>query len=157
MRGFEETTAVPASVPTEQTAGSVIPADLQQWRTSGDYLPAFMRDFHDQKDLFKALQDVVDRANAKHGGHRSLQAPWSEYHIYTVDIFLWIMAGHGYTLQRSRRRFAFPSIHDFVGEATRKAREISASILADAFAKRSVSPAGYEAEGEVSSNQKGAA
>ena len=108
---------------------------LTEWRTNGDYLPEFMRDFHDQKDLFKALQDVVDRSNAKHGGHRDLNAAWSEYHIYTVDIFLWVLAAHGYTLQRSRRKFAFSSIYDFVSEATQRAREASASVLSSVFTK----------------------
>lgn len=104
------------------------------WRSSGDYLPEFMRDFHDQKDLFKALQDVVERANAKHGGHRSLNAAWSEYHVYTVDIFLWVLAAHGYTLQRSRRKFGFRSVYDFISEANKRAREASISVLKQAFA-----------------------
>lgn len=41
------------------------PADFDRWRREGQYLPEFMRDFHDQKDLFKALQDVVDRATGE--------------------------------------------------------------------------------------------
>lgn len=96
---------------------------MQKWRESGEYLPEFMRDFHDQKDLFKALQDVVDRSNAKNGDHRSLNASWSEYHIYTVDIFLWVMAGHGYTLQRARRKFAFRDIYEFVGAAKKATQD----------------------------------
>lgn len=104
-------------------------ADFDRWRRAGEYLPEFMRDFHDQKDLFKALQDVVDRANAKNGSHRSLNASWTEYHIYTVDIFLWVLAAHGYTLQRSRRRFGFRDIYDFAGQARADALEAMASIL----------------------------
>jgi len=104
-------------------------ADFDRWRREGQYLPEFMRDFHDQKDLFKALQDVVDRANAKNGSHRSLNASWTEYHIYTVDIFLWVLAAHGYTLQRSRRRFGFRDIYDFVSQARDAAREAMAAIF----------------------------
>lgn len=105
-------------------------AAFDQWRRSGAYLPDFMRDFHDQKDLFKAMQDVVERSNEKHGGHRALNATWTDYHIYTVDIFLWVLAAHGYTLQRSRQRFGFASIYDFVSAARDRAREAMASIFA---------------------------
>ncbi|WP_313472406.1 hypothetical protein [Brevundimonas sp.] len=106
------------------------PAEFDQWRKAGGYLPDFMRDFHDQKDLFKAMQDVVERSNAKHGGHRSLNATWTDYHIYTVDIFLWVLAAHGYTLQRSRHRFGFASVYDFVASAKERAREAMASVFA---------------------------
>lgn len=107
--------------------------EIQNWRKSGDYLPEFMRDFHDQKDLFKALQDVVDGSNAKHGGHRALNGTWTNYHVYSVDIFLWVMAGHGYTLQRTRKRIDFPSIYDFVAESNRRARDAMSSVLRQAF------------------------
>lgn len=107
-------------------------AGFDQWRRSGDYLPEFMRDFHDQKDLFKALQEVVERSNEKHGAHRSLNATWTDYHIYSVDIFLWVMAGHGYTLQRSRRKFSFASVYDFIAAS----RERSSQALASFFAAR---------------------
>lgn len=110
--------------------------EMQAWRKRGDYLPEFMRDFHDQKDLFKALQEVVDRANAKHenSSHRSLSASWSEYHIYTVDIFLWVLSAHGYTLQKARRKFAFRDIYEFVKEARDRAQTASAAMLSSAFA-----------------------
>jgi hypothetical protein len=53
--------------------------------------------------------------------------------VYTVDIFLWVMAGHGYTLQRSRQKFSFPSIYGFVAQATARARAASAGILSSIF------------------------
>lgn len=123
----------PASV-DQTSSGSDAPLPSPQaWRESGEYLPTFMQDFHDQKDLFKALQDVVERSNAKQGPHRSLNATWTEYHIYTVDIFLWVLANHGYTLQRSRRRLAFSDIWAFVADARERARALSASVLKSAF------------------------
>lgn len=103
--------------------------ETQAWRKSGEYLPEFMRDFHDQKDLFKALQDVVERSNAKNGEHRSLNGTWTDYHIYSVDIFLWIMAGHGYTLQRTRKRLTFASIYDFVSESRKRGQAAMAAVL----------------------------
>lgn len=51
-----------ASIPTETYQPPVLDGNIQHWRESGLYLPEFMRDFHDQKDLFKALQDVVGTA-----------------------------------------------------------------------------------------------
>lgn len=98
--------------------------EFHKWRESGKYLPEFMRDFHDQKDLFKAMQEVVDAANAKpNHGHRSMNATWTDYHIYTVDVFLWIMAAHGYTLQRARNRFGFQSIYDFIEDCKKRYRD----------------------------------
>lgn len=31
---------------------------LSNWLESGDYLPIFMREFHDQKDVFKAMHNT---------------------------------------------------------------------------------------------------
>lgn len=104
------------------------------WLRSGAYLPDFMRDFHDQKELFKALQEVVERSNQKNSDQNNMTLTWVDAHIYTVDIFLWVMARHGYTLQRSRQRFAFSDISEFVGASTRRLRETSAAILRHAFA-----------------------
>lgn len=105
-------------------------ARTQAWRKSGDYLPDFMRDFQDQKDLFKAMQEVVERSNEANSGHRALQASWTEYHIYTVDIFLWVMAGHGYTLQRSRKPVPFADIFAFVKKAKDRWQGLSALLSA---------------------------
>ncbi len=93
---------------------------FEEWRRSGAYLPEPIRDFHDQKDLFKAMDEVRERSIAKNGGAYMRYLSWSDAHVYTVDIFLWVMAGHGYTLQRSRRRFAFGDLYEFMGEAKRR-------------------------------------
>ncbi|HBE9089627.1 TPA: hypothetical protein KNG84_001649, partial [Serratia fonticola] len=36
---------------------------LAKWLKSGEYLPAFMRDFHDQKDIFKAMHFTITNAD----------------------------------------------------------------------------------------------
>lgn len=72
---------------------------LADWLESGKYLPEFMRDFHDQKDIFKAMHFTIDNAD-KNGN-------WRDGHIYVVDTFLWYMARCGYTLQRSRKDVDF--------------------------------------------------
>lgn len=80
-------------------------ADRKAWLKSGEYLAPFMRDFHDQKDLFKAIHDQY----RLHESHSTSDVPidFVQAQIYTVDRFLWFMAEHGYTLQRSRKRVQF--------------------------------------------------
>lgn len=74
------------------------------WLKSGEYLPPELRDFHTQKDLFKSIHDQYRLDEPK--DHRD-PINWIQAHIYTVDQFLWFMAEHGYTLQRSRKRVEF--------------------------------------------------
>jgi hypothetical protein len=82
-------------------------SDRKVWLKSGEYLPDFMRDFHDQKDLFKSLHAQYRLDEPK--DHRD-PINWIQAHIYTVDKFLWFMAEHGYTLQRSRKHVSFCDI-----------------------------------------------
>jgi hypothetical protein len=73
------------------------------WMKSGKYLPPILRDFHDQKDLFKAMHQIV--SVDKHDYCK--EVGWIEGQCYVIDIFLWFMARRGYTLQKSRQRFEF--------------------------------------------------
>lgn len=84
--------------------------DLQAWLKSAEYLPEFMRDFHDQKDLFKAIHELV----SKNEGTQRIN--WIDAQIYTIDVFLWFMARRGYTLQRSRTKCDFLDIHQTISE-----------------------------------------
>lgn len=79
-------------------------SELSKWLESGEYLPFFMRDFHDQKDIFKAMHHTIKNAN-QNGNAR-------DGHIYVIDTFLWYMARCGYTLQRSRKRVEFKNFDD---------------------------------------------
>lgn len=107
----------------------------QEWLKSGEYLPPFMRDFHDQKDLFKALDEVVQNRRDTDSYTRDIS--WVAAQVYTVDIFLWMMAKNGYTLQRSRKRVGFNNIYAWVEAAKRRWQSHFASILglADATPK----------------------
>jgi hypothetical protein len=60
------------------------------------YLPKFMRDFHDQKDLFKAIEELYKNDE----GFKRLNPNFRDSHIYTIDFFLWFMGQHGYKLQK---------------------------------------------------------
>jgi len=100
--------------------------DNKAWRQSGEYLPKFMRDFHDQKDLFKTIHE----AYKSEASETSINAvTWVDAHIYTVDCFLWFMASHGYTLQKSRKRVA----HYDIEASLRDARNIRDQRFAEAF------------------------
>jgi len=105
-----------------------------EWLRSGNHLPEFMRDFHDQKELFKALQEVVERRNEKPNSYTE-GLTWIAAHVYTVDVFLWVLAKHGYTLQRSRQRLRFADITEFVGASTERWRANAAEVLGLAFQK----------------------
>lgn len=78
--------------------------DLSKWLESGEYLPVFMRDFHDQKDLFKAMHHIITNANEN--------GNWRDGQIYVIDTFLWYMSRCGYTLQKSRKDVQFKNIDD---------------------------------------------
>lgn len=79
---------------------------FEDWMKNVEYLPRELRDFHDQKDLFKRIQHLV----AKSESHDLEGLNWVMAHIYTIDMFLWFMAAHGYTLQRSRKKFEFADL-----------------------------------------------
>jgi len=64
-------------------------------------LPRFMQDFHDQKDLFKAIYDQYSEGNNK---DLLSKIRWVDAHCFTIDVFLWWMALHGYKLQKSRKK-----------------------------------------------------
>lgn len=64
------------------------------------YLPDFMKDFHDQKDLFKAIHELYkDNESLK-----KMPQSWVDNHIFVVDYFLWFMGQHGYKLQKVRKK-----------------------------------------------------
>ncbi|WP_336993539.1 hypothetical protein [Lelliottia amnigena] len=94
---------------------------LSEWLTSGEYLPLFMRDFHDQKDVFKAMHNTITNADAN-GNPR-------DGHIYVVDTFLWYMARCGYTLQRSRKDVPFKEMQNDIDRYKREMTEAFSKIL----------------------------
>ena len=76
-----------------------------------NYLPPFLRDFHNQKDLFKRIDEIVCNAQRKaeqeeYSVHKKMP-DWIACHIYVVDYFLWYMAKCGYTLQKNRSKIQF--------------------------------------------------
>jgi hypothetical protein len=60
------------------------------------HMPEFMRDFHDQKDLFKTIQSVMETKNPDTCG----AVNWMQGQCYCIDVFLKFMAMHGYELRK---------------------------------------------------------
>lgn len=98
--------------------------ELSKWLQSGEYLPSFMRDFHDQKDIFKAMHHTI--TNADENGN------WRDGHIYVVDTFLWYMARCGYTLQCSRKHVNFKNMDDDIARMKSEISSSFAAIMQDA-------------------------
>ena len=74
--------------------------DAAEYTKSLEYLPDFMKDFHDQKDLFKAIHELYkDNESLK-----KMPQSWVDNHIFVIDYFLWFMGQHGYKLQKVRKR-----------------------------------------------------
>jgi len=83
--------------------------------TDARYLPGFMRDVHAQKRLFKAIHRLYEkRLSAEDEYLNGLS--WGMAHAYVVDLFLWFMALHGYTLRKSRVKETFCDLDEYLKE-----------------------------------------
>lgn len=80
---------------------------VQAWREAGKHLPDILRDFHEQKDIFVTMHTMLGPPNPR---DTVKQPSCVEGHAYTIDCFLWFMARHGYTLQRTRTKLPFDSL-----------------------------------------------
>lgn len=96
-----------------------------EWRDAGEYLPECLRDFHDQKDLFKALHALI---NVK-GHPYAKDVSWISGQCYVIDVFLWWMAKHGYTLQRSRAKVSFDDLDEAVEQARNYRNKTAAKAM----------------------------
>ena len=103
-----------------------------EWLKSGKYLPAPLRDFHDQKDVFKAIDDTV-----KPDPTGVVQRPsWIDAHCYVIDVFLWYMARRGYTLQRTRRKGEYRNLAADIDACNQRRIGHLDLMLADSISKK---------------------
>ena len=88
--------------------------DLQNYMNNQENLPDFIKDFHDQKDLFKAIYEQW-----KDGEHKTLEnVSWVDAHVFTIDYFLQWMGLHGYKLQKIRKKdIEFYDIEETIEQA----------------------------------------
>jgi len=81
---------------------------LRAWRQAGKHLPECLRDFHDAKNLFRTMHALQGP-----GADSVIKTPnCVEGQAYVIDHFLWFMAQHGYTLQRSRAKMGFDNLDE---------------------------------------------
>lgn len=102
---------------------------MKAWRAKGLHLPAVFRDFHEQKEIISAMHELT-QWNVDDGKplNAARKIGLVEGHVYIVDCFLWFMARHGYTLQKTRVRNI--EFEDLKTNAAAISKE-----KADAFAK----------------------
>ena len=103
--------------------------DLESWMKAGKYLPEPLRDFHDQKEVFKAMHDLQKPASPADAiaGHYSINFVTGQ--CYVIDRFLWFMARRGYTLQRSRAPIQFRDLAADIAAATERRDAHDAALL----------------------------
>lgn len=100
--------------------------EVNAWREAGRHLPEVMRDFHDQKDLFRTMHWMMGPPEE---GTLVRTPNEVEGHCYVVDRFLWFMARHGYTLQRSRANLEFDDLQGNICAMREEAANVFAKLL----------------------------
>jgi hypothetical protein len=92
--------------------------------SNAKYLPKPLRDFHDQKRLFKSIWHFVQNKHKQDTDAERMPRlegmDWVQSHLYVIDFFLWFMAMHGYTLQRSRQPVDFFDLDTALKEGERR-------------------------------------
>lgn len=101
---------------------------LANWMKAGKHLPEVMRDFHDQKDLFKAMHDMQRPVDGSSPSPADA-VDFMTGQCYVIDRFLWFMARRGYTLQRSRAQLPFLDLQADVKVATERRNEQLSALL----------------------------
>lgn len=106
-----------------------MPDALDAWMKSGAYLPDVLRDFHDQKDVFKAMHNLQQPKGPSDLEAGAFALDFVTGQCYVIDRFLWFMARRGYTLQRSRARLPFRDLQADVKAATEKRNAHDMALL----------------------------
>lgn len=92
-------------------------------------LPEFLKDFHDQKDVFKCIQEWYESSPTI---DRNLPNSWVDNHVYTIDLFLFFMGLHGYKLQKSKsKNVEFYDINATISQFKKRKADEFNNILND--------------------------
>ena len=105
--------------------------DTDRWLKCGKYLPNPLRDFHDQKDVFKAMHEIID----VEGHDYAKSVDWVTGQCYVIDIFLWFMARRGYTLQRTHRKGDYRNLAVDVAAANKIRQSRMSDMMRAAMSK----------------------
>jgi hypothetical protein len=103
---------------------------INTWRHEQKHLPSFMRDFHHQKELFRTILQI-----SSDEGMDVSSYGFRESCTYTLDVFLWFMARHGYTLQKSRQNLPFDDLIVTRNRIIREQDKLTANVLLQALSK----------------------
>jgi hypothetical protein len=97
------------------------------WELARKMNPTPLKDFHDQKDLFKYLFDLIP-----YDDQQGLdKISWVQAQIFTIDKFLPFMAMHGYTLQKARHKLNFYNIYKTIDEFKEKTAKMFSEMLSN--------------------------
>jgi len=96
-----------------------------EYTKSGKHLPKILRDFHSQKEIFKAIHSLYCKDEGA-----DENPSWVQGQIYVIDWFLWFMVQRGYTLQKCKRKNV--DFYD-ITEDVNKCNQTHAKILNDLF------------------------
>lgn len=109
---------------------TVVTPEVQSWRKKYLFLPKWLRDFHSQKDLFKTIHQSMDVSKSSPRGESEEDfVNWVDGHCYVIDVFLWFMARHGYTLQKTRTKLEFNDLDETLNFWEEKRRQDFADML----------------------------
>jgi hypothetical protein len=89
--------------------------ELYKYLEDAEYLPNFMEDKWDNKKVFKLIYDMSQGRENDPLNLMIKDISWLAAYLYVNDMFLWTMALHGYTLQKSRKKLDFEDINSFLG------------------------------------------
>lgn len=107
---------------------------LRAWLDSGRHLPKPIRDFHDAKLFFKWL--VWDRMKDKADDPYLKGINFVSAQVFVIDYFLWFMAAHGYTLQKTKKDFPTYDLQNTMTEYEKRLSAQQFTVLSEVMKKR---------------------
>ena len=85
------------------------------------YLPDPLKDFHDQKDVFKAIWDCyMSKIEESDGAYIYKGLNWCNAQCFVIDKFLHFMATHGWKMQRWRKGMEYHDLDETIEECRKK-------------------------------------
>jgi hypothetical protein len=97
---------------------------VERWRKKYTFMPSEFREFHEQKDLLKALFDTRVPSISE-----ALNINIIQGHCYLFDCFLWVLARFGLVLQRSRSPQDFADLGALINANTKRRGDFFTAIL----------------------------
>lgn len=103
----------------------MIAEEVTKWRKDGKHLPRFLRDPQDQKALIASMHYFTCKADCPELDEITMLIGEN----YIFNFFLWFMARHGYTLQKTRTDLPFEDIKQNIEEYRKQQQEKFFGVL----------------------------